>query len=56
MITEKQLKFIENYCETGDAVQSAISAGYKNSHTIVNQAWKLKRDLSKEISKRMQGI
>ena len=54
MITEKQLKFIENYCETGDAVQSAISAGYKNSHTIVNQAWKLKRDLSKEISKRMQ--
>ena len=54
MITEKQLKFIENYCETGDAGQSAISAGYKNSHTIVNQAWKLKRDLSKEISKRMQ--
>ena len=54
MITEKQLKFIENYCESGDAVQSAVNAGYKNSHTIVNQAWKLKRDLSKEISKRMQ--
>jgi len=53
MITEKQLKFIENYCETGDAVQSAVNAGYKNSHTIVNQAWKLKRELSREISKRM---
>jgi phage terminase small subunit len=53
MITEKQLKFIENYCETGDAVQSAVNAGYKNSHTIVNQACKLKRELSREISKRM---
>jgi|TARA_Y100000310_G_C20627962_1_gene787012 phage terminase small subunit len=53
MNTEKQLKFIENYCETGDAVQSAVNAGYKNSHTIVNQAWKLKRELSREISKRM---
>ena len=54
MITEKQLKFIENYCESGDAVQSAVNAGYKNSHTIVNQAWKLKKELSREISKRMQ--
>ena len=54
MITAKQQKFIEFYCESGDAVQSAVNAGYKNSHTIVNQAWKLKRELSREISKRMQ--
>ena len=54
MITDKQQKFIEFYCESGDAVQSAVNAGYKNSHTIVNQAWKLKRELSREISKRMQ--
>tara|TARA_Y100000004_G_scaffold146549_1_gene167462 strand:- start:507 stop:983 length:477 start_codon:yes stop_codon:yes gene_type:complete len=54
MITDKQQKFIEFYCESGDAVQSAVNAGYKNSHTIVNQAWKLKKELSREISKRMQ--
>ena len=53
MITDKQAKFIDFYCESGDAMQSAINAGYKNSHTLRNQAWKLKKELAIEINKRM---
>ena len=53
MITDKQAKFIDFYCESGDAMQSAINAGYKNSHTLRNQAWKLKKELAIEINKKM---
>ena len=53
MITDKQAKFIDFYCESGDAMQSAINAGYKKSHTLRNQAWKLKRELGKEINQKM---
>jgi len=53
MITDKQQKFIEYYCETGEQLESARRAGYKNTPALYHQAYKLKRELAPEIAKRM---
>ena len=53
MITEKQQKFIEYYCETGEQLESARRAGYKDTPALYHQAYKLKRELGPEIVKRM---
>ena len=53
MITEKQQKFIEYYCETGEQLESARRAGYKDTPALYHQAYKLKRELEPEIVKRM---
>jgi len=53
MITDKQQKFIEYYCETGEQLESARRAGYKDTPALYYQAYKLKRELAPEIAKRM---
>ena len=50
---EMQAKFVDLYCETGNARQSAIDAGYKDGKYISNQACNLKRQLANQIQKRM---
>ena len=63
MLTDKQIKFVEAYLQTGLATQSAISAGYapksayveanrllKNSYVLAElQQWRAKKN--QEISK-----
>ena len=44
-----QEKFIQNYCQTGDATQSAMDAGYSKK-TSKQQGYYLKKQFSSEIS------
>ena len=51
---EMRAKFIEGYCEHGNATKAARDAGYKDGKYITNQAGNLKRQLGPQIMKRMQ--
>jgi phage terminase small subunit len=55
MRTEKQEIFVEEYCLTGNATQSAIKAGY--SEKIARQkGYKLKEQFYREIDERTQKM
>ena len=47
---------MEAYCRLGNGTLAAKEAGYKGLKTIVNQARKLKRELSREISKELRFL
>ena len=49
-LTEQRKQFVEAYCRLGNGTLAAKEAGYKDSPSLVNQASKLKRELSAEIS------
>ena len=49
-LTEQRKQFVEAYCRVGNGTLAAKEAGYKDSPSLVNQASKLKRELSAEIS------
>ena len=57
MRTEKQVAFIEAYCQTGNATKSAVQAGYsehtakQKEHALKNQ---FKRDIEDQIKKMVQ--
>ena len=44
---------MEAYCRLGNGTLAAKEAGYKDSPSLVNQASKLKRELSAEISEEL---
>jgi len=52
-LTEQRKHFVEAYCRLGNGTLAAREAGYKDSPTLVNQASKLKRELSSEISEEL---
>ena len=52
-LTEQRKNFVEAYCRLGSGTLAAKEAGYKNSPSIVNQASKLKRELSAEIAEEL---
>ena len=52
-LTEQRKHFVEAYCRLGNGTLVAKEAGYKNSPSIVNQASKLKRELSAEIAEEL---
>ena len=52
-LTEQRKKFVEAYCRLGNGTLTAREAGYKDSPSLVNQASKLKRELSSEIVKEL---
>ena len=45
-LTEQRKHFVEAYCRLGNGALAAKEAGYKDSPSLVNQASKLKRELS----------
>ena len=47
-LTEQRKHFVEAYCRLGNGTLAAKEAGYKGSPSLVNQASKLKRELSAE--------
>ena len=51
---EMRERFVDAYCEHGDARRAALDAGYKEGKYISNQACNLKRQLGSQIQKRMQ--
>ena len=46
---------MEAYCRLGNGTLAAKEAGYKDSPSLVNQASKLKRELSSEISEELRS-
>ena len=52
-LTEQRKNFVEAYCRLGNGTLAAKEAEYKVSPTLANQASKLKRELSREISKKL---
>ena len=54
-LTEQRKHFVEAYCRLGNGTLAAKEAGYKDSPSLVNQAIKLKRELSTEISEELRS-
>ena len=54
-LTEQRKNFVEAYCWLGNRTLAAKEAGYKDSPSLVNQASKLKRELSAEISEELRS-
>ena len=54
-LTEQRKQFVEAYCRLGNGTMAAREAGYKDSKSLVNQASKLKRELSTEISEELRS-
>ena len=54
-LTEQRKHFLEAYCRLGNGTLAAKEAGYKDSPSLVNQASKLKRELSAEISEELRS-
>ena len=54
-LTEQRKHFVEAYCRLGNGTLAAKEAGYKDSPSLVNQASKLKRELSGEISEELRS-
>ena len=43
-LTNQRQVFVEEYVRSGDHLEAAKKAGYKNTHTLRNQACKLRRE------------
>ena len=54
-LTEQRKHFVEAYCRLGNGTLAAKEAGYKDSPSLVNQASKLERELSAEISEELRS-
>ena len=54
-LTDQRKQFVEAYCRLGNGTMAAREAGYKDSNSLVNQASKLKRELSTEISEELRS-
>ena len=49
-ITNQRQVFVEEYVRSGDHLEAAKKAGYKDTHTLRNQACKLRRECADEIT------
>ena len=49
-LTNQRQVFVEEYVRSGDHLEAAKKAGYKDTHTLRNQACKLRRECADEIS------
>jgi len=54
-LTDKQIAFIENFSQTGNATKSAIKSGY-SSATAEQQGYELKNKLSEYINEATEKI
>ena len=54
-LTDKQIAFIDNFSQTGNATQSAIKSGY-SSATAEQQGYELKNKLSEYINEATEKI
>ena len=44
LTNQRQVVFVEEYVRSGDHLEAAKKAGYKDTHTLRNQACKLHRE------------
>ena len=52
-LTNQRQVFVEDYVHSGDHLEAAKKAGYKDTHTLRNQACKLRRECADEISEQL---
>ena len=52
-LTNRRQVFVEEYVQSGDHLEAAKKAGYKDSHTLRNQACKLRRECADEIAEEL---
>ena len=52
-LTNQRQVFVEEYVRSGDHLEAAKKAGYKDTHTLRNQACKLRRECADEITKEL---
>ena len=48
-LTNQRQVFVEEYVRSGDHLEAAKKAGYKDTHTLRNQACKLRREVYREV-------
>ena len=49
-LTNQRQVFVEEFVRSGDHLEAAKKAGYKDTHTLRNQACKLRRECADEIT------
>ena len=49
-LTNQRQVFVEEYVRSRDHLEAAKKAGYKDTHTLRNQACKLRRECADEIN------
>ena len=49
-LTNQRQVFVEEYVRSGDHLEATKKAGYKDTHTLRNQACKLRRECADEIT------
>ena len=52
-LTNQRQVFVEEYVRSGDHLEAAKKAGYKDTHTLRNQACKLRRECADEITEEL---
>jgi hypothetical protein len=52
-LTNQRQMFVEEYVRSGDHLETAKKARYKDTHTLRNQACKLRRECAEEITKEL---
>jgi phage terminase small subunit len=55
-LTIQRQVFVEEYVRSGDHLDAAKKAGYKDTHTLRNQACKLRRECADDISEELHRI
>ena len=52
-LTNQRQIFVEEYVRSGDHLDAAKKAGYKDTHTLRNQACKLRRECADDIAEEL---
>ena len=52
-LTNQRQVFVEEYVRSGDHLEAAKKSGYKDTHTLRNQACKLRRECADEITEEL---
>ena len=52
-LTNQRQLFVEEYVRSGDQLEAAKKAGERDSHTLGNQAYKLRRECADEITEEL---
>ena len=52
-LTNQRQVFVEEYVRSGDHLEAAKKAGYKDTHTLRNQACKLRGECADEITEEL---
>ena len=55
-LTNQRQVFVEEYVRSGDHLEAAKKAGYKDTHTLRNQACKLRRECADEITEEYNSV